>query len=492
MKILGTQQIKEADHRTVSHEPISFIDLMERAAAKFTEAFCNDYQSTSWVKHVFCGTGNNGGDGLAVARMLHHHGHSVKAYLLPGKASPDYVTNLQRLTELNSVEIIHLDESSALPTLQETDVIIDAMFGTGISRPLEGVPEKVIQFLNTSPAIKIAIDVPSGLSADKPSKGAVFEADRVYTFQAPKLAFLLPENSRFVKRFRVLDIKLDPDYLSSVETPFHFLEKKDIQSLFRPREKFGHKGNYGHALLIAGSISKMGAAILSSKAALRSGLGLLTVLVPEQGFHILQTALPEAMCTTFSEANFDSYNSIGIGPGLGTSQAAISLLKDTLLNFKSPMLLDADALNILAEHADLWRLIPEGSILTPHPGEFRRLVGSWQNDFERLELQRHLAQQHQIVVVLKGAHSSIALPNGEVYFNSTGNSGMATAGSGDVLTGILTALLAQGYPSEHAALMGVYLHGLAGNLCLDEQTKESMIASDIIQQLGKAFKLIRT
>jgi ADP-dependent NAD(P)H-hydrate dehydratase / NAD(P)H-hydrate epimerase len=492
MKILGTAQIQEADRQTIINEPVSSIDLMERAATKFTEAFCNDYQSTSWVKHIFCGSGNNGGDGLAIARMLCQHGHCVKTYLLPGSPGADYSTNLDRLKSLKTVEIIELNETTLLPVLQETDVVIDAIFGSGLSRPLKGLFEKVVLYLNGAPAIKIAVDVPSGLSADKPSATVVFEADRVYTFQTPKLAFLLPENSPFVKRFRVLDIKLDPDFLASAATPFHFLEKKDIQTIFRPREKFGHKGSYGHALLIAGSINKMGAAVLSAKAALRSGLGLLTVQVPEQGFHIIQTALPEAMCIAHTDTDFSLYRAIGIGPGIGTSADAHDVLRHTLQHFQSPVVLDADALNILANDPGLWQNIPKGSILTPHPGEFRRLVGEWQDDFERLDLQRNLAIQYQVVVVLKGAHTGIALPDGHVYFNSTGNSGMATAGSGDVLTGILTGLLAQGYPSYQAALMGVYLHGLAGNLCLDEQTKESMIASDIIQQLGKAFKLIRT
>jgi NAD(P)H-hydrate epimerase len=491
MKILGTAQIKEADRQTIINEPISSIDLMERAATKFTEAFCNDYQSTSWVKHIFCGSGNNGGDGLAIARMLHQHGHCVKVYLLPGDPSDDYSINLKRLKALKTIDIIEVSDSTPLPGLQETDVVIDAIFGSGLSRSLEGLFEKVILSLNASPAIKVAVDIPSGLSADK-SSAVVFEADRVYSFQTPKLAFLLPENSHFVKRFRIIDIKLDADFLASVDTPFHFLEKKDIQNIFRPREKFGHKGSYGHALLIAGSIHKMGAAILSAKAALRSGLGLLTVQIPEQTFQIIQTALPEAMCTTYAETDYSSYRAIGIGPGIGTSPAAESMLRDTLQKSQYPVVLDADALNILAQDAELWHDVPEGSILTPHPGEFKRLARPWKDDFERLELQRDLARQHRVVVVLKGAHTGIALPDGHVYFNSTGNSGMATAGSGDVLTGILTALLAQGYPSEQAALMGVYLHGLAGNLCLDEQTKESMIASDIIQQLGKAFKLIRT
>jgi ADP-dependent NAD(P)H-hydrate dehydratase / NAD(P)H-hydrate epimerase len=492
MKILGTAQIKEADRQTIMNEPISSIDLMERAAMKFTEAFSNDYQSTSWVKHIFCGSGNNGGDGLAIARLLHLHGHSVKTYLLPGSPSADYSTNLERLIALKTIEIIELNESTPFPVLQETDVVIDAIFGSGLSRRLEGLFERVILHLNAAPAIKIAVDIPSGLLANRPSATVVFEADRVYTFQTPKLAFLMPENSRFVKRFRVLDIKLDPDFLDSAVTPFHFLEKKDIQTIFRPREKFGHKGSYGHALLIAGSANKMGAAILSAKAALRSGLGLLTVQVPGQGFHIIQTALPEAMCIAHSDLDFSPYRAIGIGPGIGTSADTHIMLRDTLQNYQSPVVLDADALNLLASDSELWHNVPKGSILTPHPGEFRRLVGAWQNDFERLELQRNLAIQYRVVVVLKGAHTGIALPDGNVYFNSTGNSGMATAGSGDVLTGILTALLAQGYTSEQAALMGVYLHGLAGNLCLDEQTKESMIASDIIQQLGKAFKLIRT
>jgi ADP-dependent NAD(P)H-hydrate dehydratase / NAD(P)H-hydrate epimerase len=499
MKILSAQQIKEADRKTIQLEPITAIDLMERAATKFTEAFCNDYQSTSWTKHIFCGNGNNGGDGLAVARMLHQQGHPVIVYLLPGNATTERSINLNRIQKSGSIPIFELKDSQSFPALSETDVIIDAILGNGLTRPIEGLHLALIRHLNACPCIKISIDIPSGLFPDQHSSATAFEADRVYSFQCPKLAFLLPENSKCVKRFRIIDIKLHQPSIDTCETSFYFLEKKDIQNLFRPRDKFTHKGSFGHALLIAGSFGKIGAAVLSAKAALRSGLGLLTVLVPSKGYDILQTAIPEAMCTCGQDPfvwvdspDLKPFSAIGIGPGIGTDERSANALKCLLKELKQPLVLDADALNILAAHTNLWSLVPKDSIITPHPGEFKRLAGAWKNDFERLEIQRALAREKQVIIVLKGAHTSIAYPDGRVFFNSTGNSGMATAGSGDVLTGILTALLAQGYPPTEAALVGVYLHGLAGNQCLDTQTKESMIASDIIGQLGKAFKLIRS
>lgn len=488
-----------ADQKTIELEPVSSTDLMERAAHKIFEAFCNDYQSTSWVKHIFCGTGNNGGDGLALARMLYHAGHQVKVYLMEGKLSPDNQINLQRLQTETDLEVILITRIAQLPEFKITDVIIDAIFGTGLNKKPEGFAAELIRQINHSPGIKIAIDVPSGLFAEQHSPEVVFEADRVYTFQCPKLAFLLPENEKYVKRFRILDIKLNPEFIQEAPYKFYFLEKKDIQSLYRPRSKFSHKGSYGHILLIAGSKGKVGAAVLSSKAALRAGAGLLTVLAPQCAYEILQTAVPEAMCMCDESTDawssvppLEGYDAVGIGPGIGTGEVTKDALFKTLAAVQTPVVLDADALNCLASSPEHLKLIPRNSILTPHPGEFKRLVGSWANDFERLDKQIAFSQQHHVIVVLKGAHSSISLPDGSVFFNSTGNSGMATAGSGDVLTGILTGLLSQGYPPADAALLGVYLHGLAGNHCLDNESKESLIASDIIGQMGKAFKFIRS
>lgn len=498
MKILNCRQIKSADEFTIQHEPILSIDLMERASHKMVETFTNDYQSTSWVKHIFCGNGNNGGDGLAIARMLQQDGHPVKVYLFHGERSADNQTNLERLIHTGAVEIDYISEVCQLPTFQHSDVVIDAMYGYGLNKPLIGLQADVVKYLNQSSAIRISIDTPSGLFCDQHSEGVIFEADRVYTFQFPKLAFLLPENGKFVKRFKILDIRLSHEFVQQLPVHHFFLEKKDIQQRYQPRNKFSHKGSFGHSFIIAGSYGKMGAALLASKACLRSGAGLVTAHIPGKAYDIFQTGLPEAMCMTdtydyfwTNQLDISGYDAVGIGPGIGTSRDTAKALKKTLQSSTKPVVLDADAINILALNDPLWSSIPQHSILTPHPGEFKRLAGEWKNDFERLELQRRISALRKVIIVLKGAHTSITDTEGNVYFNSTGNSGMSTAGSGDVLTGIITGLLSQGYSPEDAALMGVYLHGLSGNYALDDASKESLIASDIIENIGKAFKFIR-
>lgn len=498
MKILNCRQIKSADEYTIQHEPISSADLMERASHKMVEAFTNDYQSTSWVKHIFCGNGNNGGDGLAIARMLQQEGHPVKVYLFNGERSIDNQLNLDRLIQSGAVDITHISEIGQLPFFHHTDVVIDAIYGYGLNKPLSGLQAYVVRYLNATPAIRISIDTPSGLFCDQHSEGVIFEADRVYTFQFPKLAFLLPENGQYVKRFKILDIRLSQEFIQQLPVHHYFLEKKDIQQRYQPRSKFSHKGSFGHSLIIAGSYGKMGAALLASKACLRSGAGLVTAHIPGKAYDIFQTGIPEAMCQTDSNdflwtdhLDISEYEAVGIGPGIGTSKETAKALKKTLQTSQKPVVLDADAINILAEHDGLWEHIPENSILTPHPGEFKRLAGEWKHDFERLEMQRKMSVMRKVVIVLKGAHTSITDTSGNVYFNSTGNSGMSTAGSGDVLTGMITGLLSQGYSPEDAALMGVYLHGLSGNYALDDASKESLIASDIIENIGKAFKFIR-
>jgi len=366
-----------------------------------------------------------------------------------------------------------------------------------LARPITGFVGEVVSFIHNTNAIIVSIDIPSGLFADDTSisgKGTIIKADYTLSFQFPKLAFLLPENELYVGSWEVLDIGLSEEYIISEPTKNHFILKEDIKQVLKGRPKFSHKGTYGHALLIAGSYGKMGAAILASQACLRSGVGLLHTHVPKSGVNILQTASPETMISIDAEEKYFSqipdiglYNVIGIGPGLGKEHQSQQAMKMLIQNSPSPMVIDADALNILSENPTWLAFLPQGSILTPHPKEFQRLVGSWQNDFDRLEKQRNLAKKHGIYIVLKGAHTSICFPDGQCHFNSTGNPGMATAGSGDVLTGIITGLLASGYSSGVAATLGVYIHGLAGDIAAKKMGFEALIASDIVDNLGKAF-----
>jgi NAD(P)H-hydrate epimerase len=501
MKILTCGQIHQVDQYTIENEPIDSLDLMERAAE----------QCFAWIKEkfgemlpvkIFAGPGNNGGDGLALARMFAREDYIVSVYLLssPEKYSPDALTNYKKLKRIGGIEIFHLDESG-LPTITDSDIIIDALFGSGLSRPLENLAAKLVQHINACPAITISIDIPSGLYGEDNSSNrseAIVEADYTLTFQLPKLSFFFAENDKFVGELVVLDIQLLPEAIDKQESVYYYTEKWDILPFLKKRTKFSHKGTYGHALLIAGSYGKMGAAVLSSHACLRTGVGLLTCHIPKTGYSIIQTAIPEAMVTIdpseeyFTEVpELERFSAIGIGPGIGTDTLTVDALTQLLTASTMPLVLDADALNIISNNRSLLELLPQNAILTPHPGEFDRLAGPSGSGYERHLKQMKFSKQYKVVVVLKGAFTSITTPEGICFFNSTGNPGMATAGSGDALTGIILSLLAQGYQPLQAALIGTFIHGLAGDLTLKNSSPEALIASDIINHLGAAFKNLK-
>ncbi|MBS1558033.1 MAG: NAD(P)H-hydrate dehydratase [Bacteroidetes bacterium] len=496
LKILSASQIKELDRYTIEHEPVASIDLMERACHAFSNWFAQHIDLSKKIG-IVCGTGNNGGDGLGIARLLNEQGYAVSVWVVRGEApeTDDFKINLKRLNP--SIRLTEITQLAGQNTFNTCPVLIDALFGTGLSREPHGIYADVITSLNKSHALKIAVDIPSGLAADKPSAGEIVRADYTVTFQLPKLASLLPDNGKQTGQLHIVDIGLSQEFLTRAETNFFFITPAGIKNLFKRRSIFSHKGMYGHGLLIAGSYGKTGACVLASKAALRSGIGLLTTHIPKSSYVILQSAVPEAMSSIDeSEWMFTDpppvldYTCLGIGPGLGTSEETVKALATTLKHFRKPMVIDADALNILSQNTELLPLIPENSILTPHPKEFERLVGPWQNDFEKLALLRTFSARTKSVVVLKGAFTAIASPTGTIHFNSSGNPGMATGGSGDVLTGILLSLLAQRYTSINAALIGVFCHGLAGDLAANELAITTLIASDLISYLPKAFKKI--
>lgn len=500
MKILTSQQMREADAFSIENDPISSVDLMERAAS-----ICSDWIQAHFDKdvklHVFCGMGNNGGDGLVISRLLSEQGYQIKTYRVKfsDKASADHQVNCDRIAD----QVIDIHSESQLEQLEieASELIVDAIFGTGLSKPVEGISATVIEYLNRCNAFKFSIDCPSGLFSEDNSKntGAIFLADHTLTFECPKLSFLLPESGSYVGNFSILDIGLNKEFLLSRESTFHFLNKAMLAPILHQRHKFSHKGSYGHALLVAGSTGKMGAAALAAQACLRSGVGLLSLESVKHGIEILQTLVPEAMLSLNEgedklegRVSTSSFSSIAVGPGIGIEEATQSMMKLLIQDSQQPIVFDADAINILAENKTWLDFLPQGSILTPHPGEFMRLVGNWESDLESIEMQLELSRKHNIYVVLKGAHTRISCPDGKVYFNSTGNPGMATAGSGDSLTGIILGLLAQSYSPEQACTLGVYLHGLAGNLAAEELGFESMIASDIIEHLSEAFTELRS
>ena len=500
-KIFSVEQIRKADQFTIEQEPVSSINLMERAA---NECFL-------WLKKkankdqefvIFAGPGNNGGDGLAIARMLSEEGFKTKLFILSisNRFSDDFLVNKSRLVEQAKVELEEWNEfPSDFPDLSENAIIIDAIFGSGLSKPIEGWMAKLITKINEFSNIKVAIDIPSGLFADQisESRNPIFLADYTLSFQFPKFSFLFPENERFVGNWEILDIGLSNEYITHTVTSNYYLTHSFISSLWKPRAKFSHKGSFGHALIIAGDDSKMGAAVLCSKAAIKSGAGLVSLHHPKNAKGILPVAIPEVMSSMDENEecfgnvpDLTRFNSLAVGPGLGTRKQTARALKLLIQDWKNPMVIDADAINILAENKTWLYFLPPHSILTPHVKELDRLFGKSTNSFQRLEKTKIFAQKHQLFIIIKGAHTAIVSPNGNVYFNSTGNPGMASGGSGDVLSGILAGLLAQNYSPLNASLIAVYLHGLAGDFALEELGFESLIAGDIIHYLPKAFKSI--
>ena len=502
MKIFRCEQIKEIDEYTIQHEPIASIDLMERAAGQLLRWYLARFERSRRI-FIFAGPGNNGGDGLALARMLAANRYDAEVHYVKfsEKTSNDWEINRQRLETETTVPLNYLTGVDQFPVISSGDIIIDAIFGSGLSRPVEGLPGDVIKHINNVDATIISIDVPSGLFCEDNSKNSydtVVKADYTLSFHFPKLSFMFAENAPYAGEWFVLNIGLNSNAIRNTLSPFTLSENSDVAPLLKKRNQFDHKGNFGHGLLISGSSGKMGAAVLGAGAALRTGIGLITCHIPSCGNLIIQSALPEAMVTVDKSeeyisdiGNTDSFSAVGIGPGLGTEPVSQKALHNLLSECKKPMVIDADALNILSLNKKWFSLLPPGTILTPHPKEFERLAGKTDSGFARLKRQIEFSVENKCIVVLKGAHTSVTTPEGKVMFNSTGNPGMATGGSGDVLTGIILSLLAQGYSPEDAAVLGVYLHGLAGDIAAGESCYESIIASDIINCIGKAFNKIR-
>lgn len=499
MKILSIDQVREADAFTIRNEPVTSIDLMERAAGKVYK-WIRKRVGKGRAVDVFCGTGNNGGDGLVVARLLFEAGHEVRIFVVrhSDRESDDFTLSMSRLRQSGWARIADIREGGPLPAIPGKNVVVDAIFGSGLTKPVEGLAAAVIRHINSSGAVVVSIDIPSGLFGDSPSDekaGAIIRADFTLSFQFPKLAFMLAENDIFAGEWEVLPIGLHKDFISRVPVRDHFVTGADLAGKLKGRTKFSHKGHYGHALLIAGSYGKMGAAVLASQACLRSGVGLLHAHIPRHGYTILQTAVPEAMVSIDPEEEHFSrlpelspYSAIGIGPGIGFAPQTRNNLKLLIQNTPVPLLFDADAITILGENRTWLSFVPKNSIYTPHPKEFERISGKARNDHHRIELQRGFCVKHGVYVVLKGAHTSVCGPDGTCWFNSTGNPGMATGGSGDVLTGLILGLAAQGYPPLTACLLGTYIHGLAGDLAAAKLGMEALIAGDIIKYLGKAFR----
>jgi len=490
LPLLTSPQIREADAYTIKNEPITSIDLMERAAKAFVGWFVNHFPDKNQSLSIYCGMGNNGGDGLAIARILHAHHYkaiNVKITRFSEKATDDFNENLKKLPK--SIQVNEIKNGDELPA-ETSAVIIDAMLGSGLNKPLSGDYKKVVQYLNNLEKTVVAVDIPTGFFAEGKidPNAEVLRSDLVITFQQAKINFLLPESGPFINCWEAVNIGIDEGFVKSLNSPYQFVTEKDIRKLLKPRHKFSNKGTYGHALIVAGQAKTMGAALLSSSACAHAGAGLTTACIPESGLVALNSYQPEIMAIIrqgddLPEIGWDKFNSMGIGPGLGDDENSLALLTYIFSNYNKPVVIDADALNILSAHKELWTLIPEGSILTPHMKEFDRLFGEHDSWWLRLQTAMENAKEHKICIVLKNNYTITVTPNGKAYFNSTSNPAMASGGMGDVLTGIIAALLAQKYSPEYACIVGCYIHGKAGDELAIPNRMNVVLPGKLINQL---------
>lgn len=499
MKILDAPQIRTCDKFTIENEPIASIDLMERASDALAQWLLDKYGQDGTSFTIFAGSGNNGGDALALTRILSKClPGQITAYQLNigGRLSPDCSLNLERLKRSEGIRLSVIEKGDALPAIDSGSVVIDGIFGSGLNRPVDGYWATIIEHINHSGNEIVAIDIPSGLFCwnNSQNAGAIIKAKYTLSLQLPKLPFMFAENEQYVGQWHILPIGISAQAIADAESNFSYTTKSTATDMLKPRPRFAHKGTFGNALLVAGSYQMCGASVLSAKACLHTGCGLLTVHVPPIGYAIMQTAVPEAIVNvdeTESEyckpEALQRFSAIGIGPGIGLKPEMRSGFATLLKSATVPMVIDADAINILADTPDLLKLLKPNTILTPHPGEFDRLTHKHSSGYERLQTQIEFARRHNVIIVLKGAFTSIAMPDGEVHFNSTGNPGMATAGSGDVLTGIILSLLSQRYTPAESAILGVYLHGLAGDIGVALNGQQWLTASDIVANIGKAF-----
>jgi NAD(P)H-hydrate epimerase len=500
MIILNEAQIKAWDAYTIA-KGISSLELMEQAAIAVTDKLDLLLGEEDQEVLIICGNGNNGADGLAIARLLLDMDYIVDVFVsLEGDHTPEWKANYERLMNKDPEQLeIHTVWDPEKIELSTSGTVIDAMFGTGLKRPLSGKWLEIANWMNEQSNLTVAIDMPSGMYVDRAPDGEVVYADLVLTFQCQRLAFMMPESEPHFGEVLVCNIGLSDTFLLEHDIRNFELSYYYLLPFLIDRNRFSHKGDYGHGLLVAGSLGKAGAAILAAGAAMRSGLGLLTAQIPGIMYSILQAAVPEAMVILDEKQHHisgimipEKIAALGIGPGIGKDPVTVEAISKLLKSKPAiPMVWDADALNILAMHKELLDMLPAGTIITPHPGEFDRLFGEQDDHYSRFATAQREAQQRKINIVLKGGITIICQSNGVSFFNTRGNPGMATAGSGDVLTGVILGLLSQGYSSDYASLLGVYIHASAGDLAAEDQGYESLIASDIVEYLGEAFEELR-
>jgi hydroxyethylthiazole kinase-like uncharacterized protein yjeF len=487
---------------TIQKEPITSIRLMERASMQFTNWFTDRFENSQSVV-VFAGPGNNGGDALAISRMLIERHYNVKVYLLSSGASlsDDCGANLEKLKVYTEPVILSSDSVKNLPDISKTEIIIDGIFGSGLNRPVEGLSAILIRHINENAGCIVSIDIPSGLYGEDNrhnNSENIIKASYTVSFEFPFLSFFISENEEFIGELIIIPIGLHQDTIEKTLTPYSTLQVETIREILIPRLKFSHKGTFGHALIVSGRYGMMGAALLSTKACIRGGAGLTTAYIPRSGCNILQAAVPEAL-VQLDESNeifskvpdLVGFQALACGPAIGQSNVTADALHELILNASIPLVLDADALNILAEHKEWMEHLPAGSVLTPHPKEFDRLAGVSDDSYSRHLKQLDFVKRYKVILILKGSHTVISSPDGKSYINTTGNPGMATGGMGDVLTGLLVSLIAQGYSSLNASLIAVFIHGLAADIALESSSMEALIAGDVIENIGNAYRMVK-
>ncbi|WP_298555731.1 NAD(P)H-hydrate dehydratase [uncultured Algibacter sp.] len=497
MKVFSKEQIYEGDALTSEKQKISSTDLMERAGSQIFNWLHARMQGAQVPIHVFCGIGNNGGDGLVIARHLITHGYNVNTYVIncSDKRSKDFLINYDRIKNVTKKWPTLLSCAEEFPEMHPDDIIVDAVFGIGLNRPIDEWVKKLFMHFRASKAFTLSIDMPSGLYPDKAidDEDAVVWAGFTLSFASPKLVFFLPETAKYTIQWEVIDIGLDQEFLFTTETEVELIGKHEVLPNYIPREKFSHKGQFGHALIIGGSYGKIGAVTLTSRATLSAGAGLVSAFVPKCGYHALQASFPEAMVITdtdeekITSIKFDIEPTVvGFGIGVGTDAKTITAFTSFLKKNKAPLVIDADGVNILSKKKNLLKLLPQATVLTPHPKELERLIGVWENDFDKLNKIKVFSKKYNVIIVVKGANS-ITVSEDKLYVNTTGNPGLSTAGSGDVLTGVITGLISQGYSPLVAAIFGVYLHGRSADIAVEDFGYQSLIASHVIDYIGEAY-----
>ncbi len=514
MKVASSAEMKTLDQRAIEEYGIPGVVLMENAAIQLVRVLLENYKQFTHGKFfIFCGKGNNGGDGFAIARHLANQGRQVNIILLaePEKIGGDAAVNL-RIAQKMGLPFQTITTSEKLLSLRQAisgqDLVIDAIFGTGLSTAVRGFYKEAIDFINELPNQVVAVDIPSGLNADTGKvEGSCIRADLTISFGLPKMAHLLTPASTHVGCLEVVGISIPPKLVEEAGIKVNWLEKKDVAGLLGSRPLDSHKGDYGHLLIMGGSEGKGGAPAMAALAGLRSGAGLVTLAVPEKVHQAIEMGLMEVMSEPLNkpekrilvESSYENLepllagkSALVIGPGIGAQPETGKFLQKVIASTAIPMIIDADGLNLLALDKKILERKNAPIILTPHPGEMGRLMNIPTKEVQsnRLEVAMDLAQSTGCFIVLKGAGTIVASPQGDAFINTTGNPGMATAGTGDVLAGMVGGFLAQGLGPEEATNVGVFLHGLAGDLAAKEFGERSLIAGDMIQVFPRALQTL--